>query len=89
MKYGLSHDKGKNISYTELENLTCEVEKSFEKFWLGYLIGKIEIHPLHNGIRFSPSKEYYQKQINLALKTKIFPDFKKSGKSYIFSLHKD
>jgi len=32
MKYGLSHDKGKNISYTELENLTCEVEKSFEKF---------------------------------------------------------
>ena len=79
MKYGLSHDRGKNVTYLELEKLKNETKKS-----LGYLVGKIEIHPLENGIRFSPSRLDYQKKINLLLKTKIVP-----SKNYTLTTHKN
>ena len=87
MKYGLSHDLGKAVSYEELKELVSDVKEAFGN--LAYLIGKIEMHTFHNGIRFPPSREYHQKQINLILKTKVFPKFKKRNKHYIFSLHKD
>lgn len=89
MKYGLSHDRGKNVELLELEKLSKDVRNGFEEFGLGYLIGKIEVHPMENGIRFLPSRSDYQKQINLELKTKIFPHFRKKSKHYIFSLHKN
>lgn len=79
MKYGLSHDRGKYVTYLELEKLSNETKNT-----LSHLINNLEIHPLHNGIRFSPSRPDYQKQINLLLKTKVVP-----RKNYNFTIHKD